>query len=594
MLWQRTDSESHEGVESMEGRNGSRLTPDRPQRLLLHQRSPVDGVRLPNLVCRISGGAAQHDKPSPLVFVLHDTLKDIDPAAFVEESFLLADHWCEVLDSLGSSLVVFPFGRGNAGWLGAAACDLFSLWEELSGRFSLASQARLVGVGTGATGCLQLAAHYPDRFSHVAALGAWTSKATGATNLTQAPWEETFEQETVPTEWASSLRGVRLWLEHPWWHLGLNGHAGPQHFENLTAALAREQIPFATPTAPRGFDLYSFEERLPSQADELARWLESAEPTANTRASVTRTGITFPRDGLAGVVVERLSVPGQQAELTVATTEEGLDVRTRGIETVRLMATALRTGPVTMDGHTVELPATEAERGSLCFERVGRRWIAADEEGETGSCKSSARPGTLFDFAQSKILIVPGTLGDERENRFARDFAEHLQQRWQSGADSLVPWPVPAQTLRTFPIVQDGQLTNEQLQSHHLVLIGTPRTNLLLARFHGRLACGWDDESASFSFGGHAWDDPSDGIVFLAPTPSTLDRYTLVVSANSLTGYTELANLSLWRIPEYVVFRGKDPSMWGYFGNDWLPIPAPPPRQPSKSSPARTRKGKRS
>ena len=59
-------------------------------------------------------------------------------------------------------------------WLGIGGLDLFDTYSALRAQFPCADDATsLLGIGAGATGALQLACWFPDRFAALALIAPW-------------------------------------------------------------------------------------------------------------------------------------------------------------------------------------------------------------------------------------------------------------------------------------------------------------------------------------------------------------------------------------------------------------------------------------
>src|SRR5688572_4425095 len=138
---------------------------------VLKVRSSVDGREIP---FHVSAPSQLPKSPLPFAFLLHDSLVDPSPGAFVEEAFRRAEEWRSALVEGPPALLVQPWGRGNASWFGPAGRALFDVWEELQDHFRIAPTAALLGTGAGGEGAIQLAAHFSSRFSAVAAVNPWT------------------------------------------------------------------------------------------------------------------------------------------------------------------------------------------------------------------------------------------------------------------------------------------------------------------------------------------------------------------------------------------------------------------------------------
>jgi hypothetical protein len=113
-----------------------------------------------------------------------------------------------------------------------------------------------------------------------------------------------------------------------------------------------------------------------------------------------------------------------------------------------------------------------------------------------------------------QTLIVYGTLDEVPTNReAAHALQKALRESWQN---------------RTAPIKSDKQVTDADLRSHHLVLIGRPDSNMLVERFHKQLPIKFG--SHSFIAAGKTYANPDSAVLCAADNPLN-PRYSLMLIA---------------------------------------------------------------
>jgi hypothetical protein len=81
---------------------------------------------------------------------------------------------------------------------------------------------------------------------------------------------------------------------------------------------------------------------------------------------------------------------------------------------------------------------------------------------------------------------------------------------------------------QTVPILKDTEVTETDLSSHHLFLVGRPDSNALVARFRDALPVEFGPRS--FRAGGETYAHPGTALLFAAENP-VRPRYSLVVAA---------------------------------------------------------------
>jgi hypothetical protein len=121
-----------------------------------------------------------------------------------------------------------------------------------------------------------------------------------------------------------------------------------------------------------------------------------------------------------------------------------------------------------------------------------------------------------FFAEEEQSLIVYGTQDEVNTNREA---AEALQQAIRARHSNF-----------TVPVKADRDVTDEDARAHHLLLIGRPDTNSVVARFREALPVGFG--SRSFAAGEDAYAHADSAVIAAAENPANR-RYSLVVMAGN-------------------------------------------------------------
>jgi hypothetical protein len=121
---------------------------------------------------------------------------------------------------------------------------------------------------------------------------------------------------------------------------------------------------------------------------------------------------------------------------------------------------------------------------------------------------------TSFQREEEQTLIVYGTLDEVPTNREAAQALQKLlRESWQN---------------HTVPIKSDKQITDGELRTHHIVLIGRPDTSALVERFRKQLPIAFG--SRSFVAGGKTYANAGSAVACAADNPLN-PRYSLVLLA---------------------------------------------------------------
>ena len=557
-------------------------------RHVFHYRSTVDDTEQPYVVCAPAN--APSDQKLPVVFLLHDILSQPEPGSFVEEGFRHAADWLPALMAVAPSILVQPFGRGNAGWLGLGGRDFFDVRGRLIEQFPCDPQAMsLLGIGAGATGALQLSCWFPDQFAAVAAVGAWTDARAGLPLGANCwpTWERAQREAVSPRDLVDNLSNLPVHIEHPWWFGGLAGTAGPEHFGCLQSSLDKRKIAYQA--GPNGQEV-CLRRECPNDRQALLEWL-LAHRVADQSAAIRFKTYGLRASRCHWLQIGQLRAAGRPGWMRAEISSQGGRIKTKGIQSVALRipeaAGRQSSWSLQVDKQPVSFLGRPGNLGGrwIHLERLAGGWQCTDAEpsrepwpfdpaNAPGLVKSPAVSGPVMDLHWDAPLLVPGSLGTEAENDLMQQFAEHLRARWQSGEDSANPHPGDRSVAVSYPLRLDSAVNEGCLGQHHLVLIGTPKTNLLLARFRAHLPCRWTDDpdtgqTMSFTINDRQYDDPRDTAFFVCPNPQCCTCYLLVVTANRVSALARAASVMTAFLPDFLVHRGERVLDWGYFGPDW-------------------------
>jgi hypothetical protein len=218
--------------------------------------------------------------------------------------------------------------------------------------------------------------------------------------------------------------------------------------------------------------------------------------------------------GLPDVRLERVAVQSPQAGVGNGGGEPG---GFRVVGSLRQDAGPRRTILVTVE--TAKGEKTQAVEingaGDFAFDLTEKPLrVVVDKYGQVS--KANGSPYTPFSFhnERDKTLIVYGTRDEEAGNRIT---AEKLQERIRTNWSN-----------ETVPVKSDQQVTEDDLRSHHLLLIGRPDCNRVVGRFRDALPVtfGW----RSFSVRGDAYAHVGSAVVAASTNPLN-PRYSVVVLA---------------------------------------------------------------
>jgi hypothetical protein len=291
------------------------------------------------------------------------------------------------------------------------------------------------------------------------------------------------------SDWYRVAAGKGVWLLH-----SLRRQMGASAFDTMMDAFGHQHA--GKPVSAEQFRAYVEKSVGNSCADFFDAWLR-------------QTGL--PR--------YQIAVP------SVATTSSGHEVT---IEVRRD-----KEGPQTVLDVTVETAKGEVTR-ELHLNGVSARMVIPTQEpplrvvldkyGQTA--KSNGGPFSIFSYNSEpeQAMIVYGTTGEQSSQREA---AEALQQAIRQRG-----WNV------TLPIRADTDVREEELKTHHLLLIGRPDTNALVKKYHKELPISFG--RGSFTVHHEVYAHPDSAVLAAAENPAN-KRFSLVVIAGLSAASTQNA-----------------------------------------------------
>jgi hypothetical protein len=145
---------------------------------------------------------------------------------------------------------------------------------------------------------------------------------------------------------------------------------------------------------------------------------------------------------------------------------------------------------------------------------VPPRRVIVDKYGTTAKTQGGVFNVASFNPELDHALIVYGT-ADEAASQ--REAAEALQRTLRERSSNY-----------TVPVRSDQDVTEDELRSHHLVLIGRPDSNRLVERFRQAVPVRFGKRS--FQVAGETYAHPASAVVVAGENPANR-RYSLVVVA---------------------------------------------------------------
>jgi hypothetical protein len=187
----------------------------------------------------------------------------------------------------------------------------------------------------------------------------------------------------------------------------------------------------------------------------------------------------------------------------------------------------------TADGEVTQTVPLAGEHAEFSVKTEARpRRVVVDKYGLTARANGGPFTVTSFTAELDKTLIVYGT-GDEMPTN--REAAEALQRAIVERGSNF-----------TVPVKSDRDVSEDDLRSHHLLLVGRPDSNRIVERFRAGLPVGFGPRS--FTARHQSYAHALSAVLAAAPNP--LDRHYSVVVVAGLS-----AEATVQAVPQLVRIR---------------------------------------
>ncbi|MCB9600552.1 MAG: prolyl oligopeptidase family serine peptidase [Sandaracinus sp.] len=421
----------------------------------------------------------------------------------------------------GPMIVIAPEARGQTHYRFAGEIDVEEALAAVRARHPV-DPARLyvTGGSMGGTGAIYLPYRNPDLFAASAALAGYHDQRvrqdTHHEGLSAA--ERFLVAERSDVDWAETASHLPTLLVR-------GTRDRPLEWTRALATRLRElRYPFEHREPALGHNVWT--ETYAGGA--IFTWLGRHRLPGTPHHVRFRTGRERTDHAFWVRDVVR-SAPDIFADVDAHVGEERIDVTTSNVAALvlappsELVAGTLH---VRIDGVDLEGPAP------LSLVRQNEGW-------RVGTSERGKRPGVsgpIRDVYHDRLVFVVGTL-DPRQTWMNRRVAEQ--------------WAHPVGWDTAYPIVDDVDVTPEQIENATLVLVGGPGSNDLVARWRRELPLRFERDAIVVGETRHR--GPEVGTVFVAPHPDVEGHAVLVIAGTTPLGTWRAAFLPDL-LPDWVVF----------------------------------------
>ena len=529
-------------------------------------RSSIDGSLQPYVLYVPFGWKEEDTRQFPLIVSLHGLssgpMKAMQavfgiPKAEEETREMMERHPKPVPGA--TMFVLTPYGFGNSGYRAFGEADVLAAIAAVEKRYRIdPNRIYITGASMGGIGAAALPFHYPDRFAASAPLCGYHSMFLyrGVVRKPLLPFERFIAESRSNAYWAANGRYLPMYIVH-----GLKDRPAQSRVLVNRYRQLKYDIKFETPDL--GHNVWE-----PTyQGRKIFAHFAPIRRVADPRNVLFRTG-SLRYFGAHFVRIEALKKYDRWAEVSAERSESNrLTVTADNVAQITLLNDpALRgEGPVTatINGSTVVL---SEEKPEWTLTAKGDTWQEQTEPPPRDRpVKRHGLSGPIDDAYFEPLLFVYGT-ENPAEKALSRRLITAMISRKASGH---VHWPVKA----------DVDVTEADILSKSLVIVGTPTGNRLLEALTPKLPIRATPEG--IFVGERRFDGRSTAAAFIYPNPLNPTRYLTVYTAASLEALFYVGHLPE-TVPDWIVFDA--PAMTykygrifdtrpvraaGYFNGEW-------------------------
>ncbi len=429
--------------------------------------------------------------------------------------------------------VLAPEGFGASAYREYGEADILEVMAEVQRRYRIdPSRIYLTGASMGGIGAASLPFHYPDRFAAAAPLCGYHSYFLygGLKGVPLLPWERFLLEHRSNVYWAVNGRYLPLFVVH-----GLKDSPGHSRVLVNRYRELGYQVKFDTPNLRHNVWDETYRDR------RIFRYFAQFRKKAHPREITFRTARLRYRSS-HWITIDDVAAFDRWSQVN-ATWHRNNHIQ---VTTDNLEAITLENDPVlrsdgevriTIDGEEVGDMDVEAPRWHVKKEQG--RWIGGTLPPCKRLCKKPGLAGPIRDAMYEPLMFVYST-ALPAEEALARRLVEQMRS---PRPGTTVHWPAKA----------DTQVTPADIETHSLVIVGTPEGNTLLRKVAPHLPI--TVQGNAILVGAKRYPGENNAAALIYPNPLNPARYVVVHTAASLRGLFYAAHLPEI-LPDYIVYDG--------------------------------------
>ncbi len=543
---------------------------DRPQLLVGGFRSRIDDSVQPYGAVIPAGFAVDDAKAHRVDVWLHGRGDTKTELAFLDERMNKLGQYTPA-----DTVVLHPFGRHCNAFKFAGETDVYESIDHLGTVIRVDPRKLAIrGFSMGGAGCWHLAVHNP---------GAWFAANPGAgfvDTIVYQGWDK-----SAPYELSENRLRLMKWYDVlPWVSNLSNTHTVAYSGEVDKQKQAADRVMAAA--AEQGIQLdyvigagmaHKIDPDSGKKVDEyLASWAEEAKPSPRREIDFVTYTLRYHRlDWLTVTGLQEHWTPGRVKASIVA--DRKIEITSSGVSRLQL---DFRDSPwpsvpgdveLTIDGQTMAVQDWDEAAGIQVelqrSDRQGKPFWSVVEVIDESLRKRPGIQGPIDDaFCDRFLFVTPSRPASHGvvERWIDREF-QYAQLRWQRLMRGEVR------------VVQDKDLTEDDIRSNHLICFGDFSGNQYLREIASQLPIEWNRDD--LRVGLRHFDPTRHAAVFCFPNPRNPNKYVVVNSGMTFREFSNVSNSrQIAMLPDWAVMdvSGEDDGIFagqvvadGFFNEQW-------------------------
>jgi pimeloyl-ACP methyl ester carboxylesterase len=480
-------------------------------------------------------------------------------------------------------IILSPFGRGPTDYKVWGEVDVLCAIREAMRAYRVdEDRVYMTGVSMGGTGCWQIATHYPDIFAAIAPVCGNADHRVWEREWNWGQKERTFMSEVrdfmenceSPVFLAENLMHVPVYCVH-----GDADEVVPVGHSRSMVGRLRELGYSVIYDEQKGVGHGGF---YAGTFEKLYKWLLKQVRNRNPKRITYKTGWLRYR-GAYWVEINRFERYLDFATISAEIVgQNAISVRTSNVAhfTLRLNDNIVDTSKevsVSINGEFV-YRGSVGKDGRLSFAKRNLpdgtcKWVVSKPP--EGLVKSAQLEGPIETAFLSRFIIAYGTIGEEPaeaevNESEARKLAAHWA-RWASGRAI---------------VKRDVDITEEDLKTANIILVGNAKNNLLIKRINAFLPIRFDvGENAIVMANGLRFSGDDVGVKMVYPSPLNPRKLVVVIGGVTSKATNDVmrrfGNWFDWGVLDHRKWfdfgiydsKTRDPETFlavGFFDQDWM------------------------